>query len=163
LDPWISLLALLALLYQLYLQRVHNEKSLSPLPQIVLSDHEKKIYVHLRNNGVGPLRIENTTFTKNGISYSGIEDCLDLNPKSYMHDSEVSESMRHVVLPGYYLEIFSTRFEESAGDDEIENVRQQLAPITLKVNCRDVYDNKITIERNWLWFSRLKASKEDLT
>ncbi|MCF0075737.1 hypothetical protein LZD49_35025 [Dyadobacter sp. CY261] len=81
----LSLLALFATFYQLYLQRTHNEKSLKPLPQIVLGDHGQDIFVHIRNNGVGPLIVESLTFTRNGKAYSGIEECLDLPPRSYMH------------------------------------------------------------------------------
>ena len=39
----ISILALLATFYQLYLQRVHNEKSLKPLGQLDLYDSDKQL------------------------------------------------------------------------------------------------------------------------
>lgn len=153
----ISLFALLATFYQLYLQRLHNKKSLKPLPQIVLSDHERQIFVQLRNNGVGPLIIEKFTFIKNGVDYSNIEDCMDINPKTFMHDSQSHESMRQVILPGSFLNIFETRFGELEAEPEINHIRRQLAPITLKVSCRDIYENKIAIERHCGWFTRFAA------
>jgi hypothetical protein len=150
----ISLFALLATFYQLYLQRVHNEKSLRPLGQIVLSDREAQIFVHIRNNGVGPMIIDKVTFNKDGISSANIEDCIDLEPRSYMHDIISAETVQKVILPGSHLEIFDTIFEGHAAGQEKDNAIEQLTPITLKVNYRDIYDNKFTIERNFDWFSR---------
>ncbi len=64
----ISVLALIATFYQLYLQRLHNEKSLKPLAQIDFVDRKKLMYVHIQNNGVGPLVIDRLTFVKDGNS-----------------------------------------------------------------------------------------------
>jgi hypothetical protein len=83
----ISLLALLATFYQLYLQRLHNEKSLKPIGQIDVGDRKKHIYVHIQNNGLGPLIIDKVVFIKNGIKYNSISECLKLDPKSYWHVS----------------------------------------------------------------------------
>lgn len=153
----IPLLALLATFYQLYLQRVHNEKSLKPLAQIDLMDRKKLLYVHIQNNGVGPLIVEKLTFFKNGKSYSNIEDCLELNPKSYQH-LLISDSIQKVVLTGSYLEIFSKQFEESDTDETMDHVRQQLAALKLRVDGRDIYNNKVTAERDLHWVIRHHAS-----
>ncbi|WP_229215356.1 hypothetical protein [Dyadobacter bucti] len=144
----ISILALLATFYQLYLQRVHNEKSLRPLAQIVLSDREARMYVQIRNNGVGPLIIDRVAFVKDGISSVNIEDFLTLDPKSYMHDVISAETVQKVILPGSHLEIFDTVFERHASEQEKDNVIRQFNPVTLNVDYRDIYDNKFTIERN---------------
>ena len=80
----ISGLALLATFYQLYLQRVHNEKSLKPLGQIDLPDYKKQVAVHIRNNGLGPLILDRLTFIKDDQQYTSIDNCLDLDPRSYM-------------------------------------------------------------------------------
>ncbi|MBN8824099.1 MULTISPECIES: hypothetical protein [unclassified Spirosoma] len=149
----ISVLALLATFYQLHLQRVHNEKSLKPLGQIDLPDYNKQLAVHVRNNGLGPLIIDRLTFIKDGQSYTIIDDCLDLNPRSYMRMA-INNTVKRVVLPAAYLVVFETQFGEHEGEGEINHARQQLAAITLKVEGRDIYDNKIRLERNFNWFSR---------
>ncbi|PSR55775.1 hypothetical protein AHMF7605_20855 [Adhaeribacter arboris] len=153
----ISLLALLATFYQLYLQRVHNEKSLKTLVQIDLLDRDKLIFVHIQNNGVGPLIIDKLTFFKNNQRYSSIEDCLDLNPKLYQHIA-ITEAVKKVILPGNYLEVFSTRLAEKADDKEVEDVREQLSVLRLKVEGRDIYNNKVTAERDLHWFLRHHVS-----
>lgn len=149
----ISALALLATFYQLYLQRVHNEKSLKPLGQIDVVDHRNRIYIYIRNNGMGPMIIDRLTFIKEGKHYTDIEDCLTLARKSYMSIS-TTESLKRVVLPNAYLTVFETQFEDNEGEIEKNMVRKQLAPISLKVVCRDIYDNKILFDRTLEWFVR---------
>ncbi|MVM32449.1 hypothetical protein GO755_20560 [Spirosoma sp. HMF4905] len=147
----VSWLALFALLYQVYLQRVHNEKSLKPLGQIDLEDRQGHIYVRVTNNGLGPMIVDRLIFQKDGKSYTAIEGCLELDSRSYTRIS-VNESVRKVILPNGHLVIFDTRLEASEGD--AQRVRQQLSLITLKVEFHDIYDNKMTIERNFQWFAR---------
>ncbi|MDF7816777.1 hypothetical protein P1X15_04185 [Runella sp. MFBS21] len=149
----ISTLALLATFYQLYLQRVHNEKSLKPLAQIDVVDHRNRIYIYLRNNGMGPMIIDRLTFIKEEKQYTKLEDCLELDRRSYLSIA-ASDTLKRVVLPNAHLIVFETQFEDHEGEAEKDNVRKQLAPISLKAECRDIYDNKFTTERNLQWFSR---------
>jgi hypothetical protein len=156
----ISLFTLIALFYQLYLQRRHNEKSITPLGQILLGDHDGKIFVRIANNGIGPLIIDRISFIKDQKHYSNIEDCLTLDPKSYLHDIALDDSLKKVVLQGSYLEVFSTSFEEHDGEIDRENVRKQLSDLSIKADCRDIYNNKIIIKRDFKWFAR-HVSKEN--
>ncbi|WP_077920527.1 hypothetical protein [Spirosoma sp. 209] len=149
----ISVLALLATFYQLHLQRVHNEKSLKPLGQIELPDHNKQLAVHIRNNGLGPLLIDRLTFVQHGQSYTAIDDCLALEPRSYMRVT-IDDTVKRVILPHAYLVVFETRFDEHEREADINCVRKQLASITLTVEGRDMYDNHIVLTRNFNWFSR---------
>ncbi len=155
----ISLLALLGTFYQLYLQRIHNEKSLKPLGSIELGDRKGCIYVYIQNNGLGPLIIDKLAFTKNGTQYNAISDCLNLDPKSYWHIL-IDNTVKRVILPNSHLEVFEKNIEKYS-TDEIENIRKQLTPITLKVNCRDIYDNKFSFERNLEWFSRHMTNEKN--
>jgi hypothetical protein len=148
----ISLLALFATFYQLYLQRHHNEKSLKPLGQIEVYDRKKHIYVHIQNNGLGPMIIDKVVFIKDGIKHENITQCIDLDPKSYWH-VPVNTQYKKVILPNTHLVVFNKNTENHSSE-EIEAIRKQLSPINLKVCCRDIYDNKLSFERNLEWFSR---------
>jgi len=106
--------------------------------------------------------IDKIIFTKEGISSTSIEDFLTLEPKSYMHDVISAEAVQKVILPGALLEIFDTLFEGHAAEQERNNVIRQLTPITLKVNYRDIYDNKFSVERNFDWFSRHALNSEKI-
>lgn len=137
---------------------MYNEKSLKPLAQIVLGDHEGEIFVRVKNNGLGPLMVQKITFTKDGKHFGNIEECLDLNPKTYMHIAEI-ESSKKIILPGAFLEIFHKQFADMAAESEMDLVRHKLAQITLKVIGQDIYDNKMTIERDFQWFERHSIHK----
>lgn len=138
--------------YQLYLQRVHNEKSLKPLGQIELGDTKKRVYVYIQNNGIGPLIVDNVIFIKNGSQYNSISECLSLNPKSYLH-TFIDSILKKVIQPNSQLAVFEKNIE-NLSNEEIDQVRKQLAPITVKVNYRDIYDNKFSFEKSMHWFSR---------
>ncbi|MBD2704675.1 hypothetical protein IC229_28825 [Spirosoma sp. BT702] len=147
----ISWLALLATLYQLYLQRIHNEKSLKPLGQIDVEDRQGHFYVYVTNKGMGPMLIDQLLFVKDGKTYTTIDPCLNLVRQSYTAIS-VNETVQKVILPNGHLVIFETRLEKK--EEDRQRVRQQLSAIRLKVAFRDIYNNKLTIERDLHWFLR---------
>ncbi|MCF0061328.1 hypothetical protein MUK70_18995 [Dyadobacter chenwenxiniae] len=126
---------------------------MKPLPQINFFDRGKVMYVHVQNNGVGPLIIEGLKFKKDGRVYTDIEECLDLPPRSYMH-MRITGSSKKVILPGKFLEVFSTQFDVCEDDAKLDNVRRQLTVMALTVDGRDIYDNKIVLERDFAWFAR---------
>ncbi|OOQ57512.1 hypothetical protein BC343_15085 [Mucilaginibacter pedocola] len=149
----ISVSALLATFYQAYQQRVHNVKSVKPLPQIDCTDRGRILFVRVQNNGVGPLIIQKLTFYKNGQAYYNIQDSLEINPKSY-DGIPITPTTHKVLIPGRYLDVFSKEFDESYTDEQMIFYRKQLSLLHLKVEGRDVYDNRVVIERNLHWFAR---------
>lgn len=56
--------------------------------------------------------------------------------------------------PNTFLDVFAAELAPSEDAIQLEDVRKKLAPITVRVHYRDIYDNKFTIERNLEWFSR---------
>jgi hypothetical protein len=134
------------------LQRVHNEKSLKPLPQIDFTDLNGTLFVRIQNNGVGPFIIENLIFSKGKQTYYRIQDCLELDPKSYVF-IDIDITNKKIIFPGAYLEIFFKQFEQHQELD-IDLFRRQLANLTVKVEGRDIYNNKTIVEKSLKWFSR---------
>ncbi|PKK36763.1 hypothetical protein BWI96_10345 [Siphonobacter sp. SORGH_AS_0500] len=145
----ISLLALFATFYQLYLQRSHNEKSVRPFGQIDLEDRKGHMAVWISNNGLGPMILDELRFYKNGKTYEAIKDCLELDARSYTSIS-VGDSVQKIILPNAQLIVFETRVYE----DKINEVREQLALITVEARFRDIYDNRSSINRDLKWFLR---------
>jgi hypothetical protein len=154
----ISLLALLATFYQLYLQRVHNEKSLKPLGQIDLLDHKDRVVVEVRNNGLGPLIVEKLKFKKAGTVHDSIEDCISLAPASYMRLSK-SVSWPRVVQPNACLIVFETVFEDNDDSSYRDHVKSELSPITIEAICRDIYGHKTILNRDFKGFARYSSIK----
>ncbi|WP_223834349.1 hypothetical protein [Spirosoma profusum] len=149
----ISWLAWFVLLYQVYLQRTHNEKSLKPLGQIDFRDRPDQLYIRVSNNGVGPMIVDRLHFSKYGKLYATIEDCLELDKRSYAR-LDGSESVQKVILPNSSLTIFEASLAPQENETAFNRIRDQLSSITLTVKFHDIYDNKMTIERDFHWFSR---------
>ena len=149
----VSLLALLATFYQLYLQRSHNEKSVRPFGQIDLEDRKGHIAVRISNNGLGPMIVGELRFYKNGKEYEAIKDCLELDARSYTSIS-VGDSVQKIILPNAQLIVFETRVK----DGQIADVRNQLASITVEARFKDIYDNEFVISRSLEWFKRTTLS-----
>lgn len=142
----------------MYIQRVHNAKSLKPLGQIDTGDFKNLIYIYIQNNGLGPMIIDKLIFIKGGKPYNFISDCLNLDPKSYWH-IRIDDSVQKFVVPNTHFKIFEKNIENHT-ETEIENIKKDLSSIIVKVNYRDIYDNKFILERNLNWFSRHSASKK---
>lgn len=148
----ISLLALLATFFQLHVQRVHNEKSLKPLAQIDLVDRDK-LAVHIYNNGVGPLIVEKITYLKEGKTFDNLPECIKLEPKSFQHLT-IYPKEHKIIQPGSFLDVFSKRIKEENSVEEINDIRNQLASVTVRMDGKDIYNNKVFVERSLKWFSR---------
>ncbi|PMD95680.1 hypothetical protein BWI97_13845 [Siphonobacter sp. BAB-5405] len=147
----ISLLALFATFYQLYLQRSHNEKSVRPFGQIDLEDRKGHVAVWISNNGMGPMILDEIRFEKDGKKYTSIKECLELDASSYTSIT-VGGSVQKIILPNAQLIVFETRVE----NDKIVEVRKQLAPIRVEAHYRDIYDNSSIVNRSLEWFLRKK-------
>ncbi|GAB3515908.1 hypothetical protein [Emticicia fontis] len=151
-EIFLSVLALLVSICALYIQRVHNEKSIKPLGQIDVIDSKTQIGIYIQNNGVGPLIIDKLIFTKNGTQFTAIKDCLTLDPKMYWH-VEITNTVKKVVASNLNFIVFEKNIEGLSNYAK-EDIRKQLTPILLKVIYRDIYGNKFSHERNLNWFSR---------
>jgi len=149
----LSFLAFLATFYQAHIQRVHNQKSVKPLAQIDLRDRDGAFFVHVQNNGVGPMTIDRLTFTKGQESYNRIQDCLDIDPKLYSH-VDVSDTNKKVIVPGGFLVVFSEILDPADNAERVALFRQQLSALHLKVEGHDIYNNRIAIEKSLNWFAR---------
>ena len=119
--------------------------------QINLTDHNGLVYVHIQNNGLGPFIVERLVFMKNDQVYYNVTDCLNLNARHYQHVT-INEAIKKVVPQETYLEVFSKQFD--IDDTELSDTRVELAALRLKVEGKDIYDNKIIVERDLNWFSK---------
>lgn len=148
----ISVLALIATFYQLYLQRTHNEKSLRPLGQIKFVDQKTQLAVQIENCGLGPMIIESLSFSKEGKASSKIDEYLDLDSRSFFSAS-IDSKIKKVLTPSGQMDVFA-KDVTSLTPEEIDLVRGKLSIIDVKLVYRDIYNNQFTAERSLQWFSR---------
>lgn len=156
---WISTLTLLALIYQLYLQRRHNENSLRPLGQIKFVDQKARLAVQIENCGMGPMIIERLSFIKDGKIFTKISECLDLDSRSYFSAS-IDSKIEKVLLPNGQMDIFAKDVTTLTAH-EIDMIKSKLSIISVKLAYSDIYDNRFTSERGLQWFSRYAESAKN--
>lgn len=154
----VSICALAATVYQLFLQREHNEKSLRPIGQIDLKDHKQIINVRVINRGLGPMTVTKLIFIWRQEEYYNIENCLvSFDPKTYNH-MHISVDNYKTLPPNNSIEVYEKIFYKDSGDEDDErakfSIRKALAEIVLKVEFQDMYENKYTITRDLRWFAR---------
>jgi hypothetical protein len=94
----------------------------------------------VQNNGLGPLIVDRLVFTKEERKFFCLEDCLDLDPKSYMRVA-ISETVSKVIMPSSYLTVFEKNIENLT-DAEVDQIRDMLSAISLRVMGKDIYDNQ---------------------
>lgn len=152
-EIYIALLALLGTFYQLHLQRVHNEKSLTALPQIDILDRKNTISIHIQNNGVGPLIVDKLLFHKAGKTFTSIVDAVELEKKTYFSIT-IEDSNKKTILPAHSLEVFSTSFDDNYPKEKVSFIREQLSQLTLEMVGFDIYKNKVSATRDLKWFAR---------
>lgn len=106
---------------------------------------------------MGPLIVDSLTFTRDGSQFNAISDCLDLDSKSYWHTT-INNVLKKVIQPNSHLVVFEKNIENHS-NEEIDRIKKELTPISLKLNYRDIYDNTFSFEKNLDWFSRHKYTK----
>ncbi|WP_420386590.1 hypothetical protein [Roseivirga sp.] len=68
----------------LKIQRIHNQKSVTPIPKILINDHSNYLCVFLKNVGVGPLIIEKMVVSNRveGLSGNTLYEIMPKCPKN---------------------------------------------------------------------------------
>ena len=123
-----------------------------PLAQVDLLDRDK-LAVRIQNNGVGPLIVQSIHYLKDGLNHPHLADCLTLSARSFQHVT-LSPPEQKIILVGAYLEVFSKRLKENDTEEQINDLRNQLAPITVQVKGKDIYNNAVVVERSLGWSLR---------
>lgn len=148
----VSVLAFFLSFAQLIIQRVHNKKTVKPLGQLDFGDFPEKIYVHLVNNGIGPMIVTSLKFTKGKHTCDDIVQCLDLDPKIYDHVS-INKDVSKSVSPTGHLVVAELVYSGETNDFKID-LRKQLSKISIEAVYKDIYGKKFTVSRQLGWFIR---------
>lgn len=154
----VSFLSTLLALWAVYLQREHNRVSVKPLPDLIFGDYENEIVVEIHNNGLGPMilvRVE--ILNNNTVLADNLIDLMPDLPKGMDWDDFVKNLKDRVLAPGEE----KTLVELSGSEKNKtfvnfrDKVRKALAPLTVKVYYKGIYDkNVLTFEKSLDWFGR---------
>ena len=141
----------------LRLQREHNIISMRPDLTIIISDYNDKIRIQIKNNGLGPGRITEQRFFKNG-ALQDVDKFVDLMPvlSGPVYWTHFCSNVKDVLLaPGSMRNLI-----EFSGNAALENpdivleIRRALAPLHIEIDYEDYYNQPYSVEKSLDWYAR---------
>ena len=158
----ISFLSIVLTTLNLWMQRTHNRKSVLPIGHIAVGDYEEDVFVRLRNDGIGPMIIEDVTVyrtNKPGDSKNSIIDFMPELPGEYAWATFLRDIIGRAVSPQDQLTLIELKGEPTHEDFEASKniVRRVLSELSVTVSCKNIYNERMpTISRRLDWFGRSK-------
>lgn len=139
-------------------QKAHNRISVKPIGEVGVGDYEDNIFVSLRNVGLGPLIIKKVSVFDgtNSIDKPLIEFMPELRDDCAWEDFRANVSER-ALLAGS--ELILIKLSGTTSDSiyvwNRDNVRKELAKLSIVFEYTDMYETKSVVEiQDLLWFER---------
>jgi len=163
-SAYLSFLSIRYAAQTLKLQREHNFKTVTPILQIITTDHEEKLVVELTNVGTGPLIIKKLIVTKDNQTKHSIIAWMPKHPNPeviYWTTFQggfnglcisQGQSVNGILLEGDWKDADFVWFRNE--------VRKALSELTITVDYEDIYNRPMQSQtRDLKWFGRtLKTS-----
>ncbi len=159
---FISVISLIVSMRAMYIQRVHNKKSVKPIGQITLGDYTEELYVRLDNNGTGPLVVTNVIVTYLNVQYPSLIGAIPQFIKEPIHwVTFVEEGNEKSILPGKSLILLKALHGGvpnkkliTVEDNNFSALRKALGQCTISISYTDIYGSTpITVTRTLTRFA----------
>ncbi|PSB82542.1 hypothetical protein C5F64_15660 [Photobacterium damselae subsp. damselae] len=151
----VSVISLVVANKTLKAQRTHNKLSLRPIVHISKGDYEDKIFVKVKNYGLGPLIIKSCEINKFGQQYDTLVESLGDKALEIVWDTFAANIDGRVLAPQNEFILIEATFEDDFDDRIKKEIRRSLASTTITVQYTCVYGETYPEERERLsWFSR---------
>lgn len=161
---WIAIFALVATsttsvvnVINMNRQRVHYRKSLRPIASISIGDYENTLFVTLQNDGPGVMIVSNIEVLKSGTDEkkSALKKFM---PLGLTWDTYVNDIRERAFASGKDIQLVSISQEHNnkSWPNVRDSVRASLAPLSVKVEYRSIYDEVFCVTRSLDWFGRTK-------
>jgi hypothetical protein len=143
-------------------QRVHYRKTLLPIGSLSLGDYENAIFVRLRNDGAGPMIVDEVAVFRIGTDEKIASALIDLMPKGLSWNTFVKDISGRAFAPGKDIDLISLDGNENDSEfvDIRRRVREVLSGLSVRVSYQSVYGEKKYVERPLDWFGRHLKSNE---
>lgn len=154
----VSFLSTLLALWAVYLQRQHNLISVRPMPDIIFGDYEDEIKVGLHNHGLGPMILVRVEILKNqNVVADNLIDLMPDQPRGVFWEDFVKKLKDRILAPGE--EKMLIKLSGNSNNRSFikfrDNVRQELAPLVIRVSYKGIYDKEVLVcEKSLDWFGR---------
>lgn len=141
----ISMIALYVAYKTLSEQRLNNNLTVRPLPEITIDDNDDELCIKLVNHGFGPLLIKTfiSTNPDSGKSGKSLADCVDLCGNSWTRSCGRVDG--RVILPGKEIVLVELKKEKDGitFNHAQNHARNDLSNVKIVVCYSDIYDSKL--------------------
>lgn len=135
-------------------QRIHYRKTLMPIGSIIMGDYEDNIFVRLRNDGAGPMILDDIEVLRRDEKVGSA--LIDLMPSGLVWTTFVKNISGRAFASGKEIDLISI-----SGDSEDpkflesrRSVREALCDLSIRANYHSIYGDKQHCERQLDWFGR---------
>jgi hypothetical protein len=160
---FVSFLSIILTSLSLWMQRIHNRKTVLPIGHITVGDYENDIFVRLCNDGVGPIIIEDVVAFRESdksdktISKNAIIDFMPDLPGDHAWTTFVRDIKGRALSPQQHITLIELEGVPSHEDFESAKriVRRKLSTLRVVVTYRNIYNERMPlIVRRLDWFGR---------
>jgi hypothetical protein len=153
----VSIISVFVSVRALKIQRRHNVLSVSPMPEVTVSDYENSLRVKVRNNGSGPLIIKSLDVSNGSESRPSIIEWMPSLPGNRHWTNFSNRLENRSLLPGG--EIILVELTEYDGETNYAQCRDlcrlELCALKVTVTFTDVYETvNLPYVKSLDWFGR---------
>lgn len=161
-----SIVSIVVSIVALRMQRKHDYKSVLPIPQLDVGDYEDRIFVAIENAGVGPMIIDNIEVRSEatGRTNESVIAFVSELPPHFFWNTFIEKIVGRAIpaqekliildFSGTSAEIDKVYFPEARKKVQ-EHIRSVLAALSVTLDVKDVYGNKMPrYVRSLDWFKR---------
>lgn len=138
-------------------QRRHNELSVRPLAEITVADYEDSLRVKLRNNGSGPMIVLAVTVSDGANAHESLIDWMPALPQGRPWNTFTHALRRRTLQAGAEIVLLELTAHENEANFSVcrDRVRAALAPLTVNVEYKDIYETVMRpCQKPLSWFGR---------
>lgn len=147
----VSVISLFVGVSTLSTQRRHNKLSLRPIAHFSKGDYDDLIFISLKNNGVGPLIIDEFSVVNRGGVFKRLIDSFGCLAVEVVWDGFADNIDGRVLAPGDEFVLVKVSFDSSQRDLRAL-IRSTLATTVLLLAYRSIYEEMqppITFRLEW--------------
>ncbi len=150
----ISIISLFVAINALKSQEIHNKLAVKPIAHFSKGDYENKIFIKLKNYGMGPLIINKFYIKKDKSSFKRLIDSFDGVAPNIVWDTFTDDIEGRVLAPQTEFTLIEVQFSNE--DAEIRQaIRESLSKTTLSIKYSSIYDEvQPRVKEKLDWFSR---------
>jgi len=150
----VSVVSLFVAVSTLSTQRKHNKLSLKPIAHFSKGDYDDLVFVSVKNNGIGPLIIDEFSVVNGGGVFNRLIDSFGYLAGETVWDGFADNINGRVLAPGDEFVLIKVSFDSAQGVLKTA-IRSSLASTVLLLAYRSVYDEvQPPIMYRLEWFAR---------